>query len=307
MLAFLRRRSMSPGWVACVPDGERLRATCVERAADGRAAVRWATETDWRDASGALRALRRSHALARHRSVALLQRGQYQLLPMSAPDVPREDWKSALRWQLQDAVDFPVDSAAVDLLELPSTGAAASARLLAVAAAQAAWLPLARAAEDAGAPWSAIDIPETALRNVCALVAPPGRAQALLHVQAHGTLVVTLDGELLAARTLDISAARLADADDDARRQAFDNAGLELQRTLDNFERQFSQVALSQLLVAPCPGAADFARHLAELVYVPVRQLELGEAMDLSAVPELADPIALGAMLPALGAALRND
>ncbi|MFN0183981.1 MAG: type IV pilus biogenesis protein PilM [Aquabacterium sp.] len=303
-----RSRSSLPGWVGCAPEGAQARLACVEQRAGQRPAVRWVHTLAFADPTGALRSLRRSHALAQRRCVALLSRGQYQMLPLDAPDVPREDWKAALRWQLKDLVEFPVDAASIDLLELPAAAIRGQAKVLAVAAPTAGLRPLAQAAEDAGMPWQAIDIPETALRNICALVETAGRAQALLQITAAGAqLVITLAGDLLLARAIDLPGAALAQDDDDARRSAFDRAGLELQRTLDSFERQFSAVTLSRLLLVPAAGVAGLADHLRELLYVPVELLDLADHLDLSEVPELADPALLGPHLSAIGAALRES
>jgi MSHA biogenesis protein MshI len=269
--------------------------------------VRWVASEDWTSAATALRRLRSTRALGRQRGVGLLQRGQYQVLSVDAPTVPREEWKQALRWQLKDLVAFPIEDASIDLLELPAAPAAhGHARLLAVAAAQAEMQPLTRAGEDAGTPWQAVDIPETALRNISALVEPAARAQALLHVADHGLLVITVGGELAAARTIDVSAAQLASDDAGQRQQAFDRAGLELQRTLDSFERQFSHLSLARLLVTPGAHTPALCAYLRELVYPPVEPLDIGDTLDLSAVPELADPLVCSTYLCAIGAALRE-
>lgn len=306
MLGFSRHPSSS-AWVGCAPEGALAHLACVDRKPGSAPSVRWASTEPWTDATASLRSLRRSRKLSQHRRVGLLQRGQYQLLPMDAPDVPREDWKQALRWQLKDLVDFAVDSAAIDLLELPAGGGGrAQARVLAVAAPQAQVRPLAQWAEDAGTPWQAIDIPEIALRNISALVEPAGRAQALLHFADSGLLVVTQDGELLLSRAIDVSALQLGSEDAEARQQAFDRAGLELQRTLDSFERQFSHLSLARLLVAPGPAMEAFCTYLAEMLYAPVSLLDLGDRLDLSAVAALADPQVLGTHLRAIGAALRG-
>jgi MSHA biogenesis protein MshI len=168
--------------------------------------------------------------------------------------------------------------------------------------------PLVEHGADAGTPWQAIDIAETALRNLSALVEPEGRAQALLHCQAHhATLVVTYGGELLSTRQMELTLALPDDADDAARTQAYDQAGLELQRTLDGIERAFGQVTLARLLITPMPGVQALCDHLTPLLYVPVAPLQLDAVLDFSAVPALlADPALLNRQLCAIGAALRE-
>ena len=307
----VRQRPLLPGWIACAPSGQQVRFALVQRQVDAPPAVRWVAQADWSRPTEALRGLRRSHALHRHRLVALLERRQYQCLTLDAPaDLPRTDWRDALRWQVKDSVDFAVDSAAVDLLTVPE-GASyrAQPQVIVVAAAEAAVRPLVELAADAGCGWQAIDIAETALRNLCALVEPEGRAQALLHCQAdHATLVITFHGELLQARHIDLTLGQVDAADDGVREQAFDHAVLELQRTLDGFERAYGQASLARLLVAPMPGIERFCEHLRPALYVTVEAFDAAAALDLSALPELAaDPAALNPHLCAIGAALRDD
>ncbi|MDT7836880.1 hypothetical protein [Aquabacterium sp. OR-4] len=306
------RPPLLPGWIGCAPQGGHTALALVQPAATGgRPAVRWAVHEAWDGPASALRRLRGPHALARHRRVALLERGQYLCQSMDAPaEVGRADWAAAVRWQLKDSVDFAVDTAAIDVLAVPS-GASyrPQPQLIAVAAAEQHVRPLITGAHDAGLPWSAVDVAETALRNLALLVQPEGRALALLHCQpSHATLVVTYAGELLSTRQMDLAAEQFVASDEAVRQRAFDHAGLELQRTLDGIERAYGQVTLAQLLITPMPGVAELAAHLGPLLYVPVAPLDLAEALDWTAVPELAaDAAALNRVLLAIGAALRDD
>lgn len=305
----MSRNSLLPGWIACAPAGAHSAFALVQTAADGRPAVRWTSFTPWDEPVAALQRLRREHALHRHRCVALLERHQYQCIAMDAPaDVPRPEWAAAVRWQLKDTVDFAVDSAAVDVLAVPEgTSYRAQPQLIAIAAAEAQVRPLVEQAVNAGATWQAIDVTETALRNLGALVEPEGKAQALLHCEAgHATLVVTCGGELLSTRQMELNLL-LPDDDAELRQQAHEQAGLELQRTLDGIERAFGQVTLARLLITPMPGVQALCDHLSPLLYVPVAPLELAEALDWSAVPGLLDqPLLLNQRLCAIGAALRE-
>ncbi len=289
------------------PQGGRVHAVHVVSKAGRRPALCWASNEAWADPSQALRALRRAHALRQHRSVALLQHAQYQLLTLDAPDLPRSEWRDAMRWRLKDMVDFPVDNAGIDVMDIPADPQQRRApSLIAIAAPRTALQALADAATDAGAPWHAIDVPETALRNIAVLGAEAGRGEALLHVgRAHSTLVITAEGELLMSRHIDVTLEQLTDPDESLRQQSFERASLELQRTLDNVERQFSHADLARLQVAPGAPLQAFIDYVRDLVYVPVTAFDLASLIDLSAVPELSDPTEQAAYLPAIGAALR--
>ncbi len=307
-MSSLRKKPVDPGWVGMAPQGDHVRVAHVVSIEGMRPALRWVCEAPWTDPTQALRTLRRTRALKGRATVAVLQRHEYQLLPMEAPELPREEWRDALRWKLKDTVEFAVDTAGIDVLEVPAAPTQHRApSVIAVAAPHTALAPLADAGTDAGLPWQAIDVPETALRNIAALAEEPGRGQALLHVgETHSTLVATWHGELLLARHIDVSLTQLTDTDESARQLAYERASLALQRTLDNVERQFSHASLARVLVAPGDVLAEFIAYVGDLVYVPVAALDLGTLVDLTAVPELAGALAQAAYLPAIGAALRG-
>jgi MSHA biogenesis protein MshI len=311
-VALFVSRPADPSWVSVVSSvaesGAVLRRfACVEPGHPPR--VRWLETEPSADATQALRALRRRRALHRHRLVALLDRDQYQISQIEAPEVPRAEWRLALRWQLQDRLEFAVDKAAIDLLEIPSEEAPGRRpQLFAVAAAREAMLPVLEAALRADVRLEAVDVAETALRNLCGLLDQEGGAQALLHVdEQHSHLVITAQGELQLSRQMDIRLAELRQGGPLQRQHSFEHAGLDLQRTLDGFERSRPQLQLGRLLVAPGQALDDFLAYLRELVYMPVQALDASEPLDLSEVAELAtDPLRLNAYLPAIGAALRG-
>ena len=310
------------GWLACVRVPGMLQLAWVQQQpAPARPLVRWVHEQPLGDDLGdalraALRPLRGvlpawlggGGRWPRHRCVALLGRNEAQLLPMDPPEAPRAAWRDAVRWKLKDMVDFAVDDAGVDLLEMPPQPAGRrQAGVIAVVAPAAALRGLIEAGQDADVEWAALDVAETALRHLGAMLASPGRGHALLHVgPTHGTLAITCDGVLLQSRQIDITDAQLAGADEAARQAAFDRASLELQRSLDGFERSHAQVVIERLHVLPGPGVAAFCDHVRELLYVPVLPVQLADVFDLQAVPALADEAMQARLVMALAAALRG-
>jgi MSHA biogenesis protein MshI len=212
---------------------------------------------------------------------------------------------------VRNALDFPADDAVVDLLHVPSDGAPAGRAPLvfAVAARRERVAERVQAFQRAGVRLKAIDIAEAAQRNVAALLEQPGRGLAMLSLHADGgVLTFTRDGQLFAARRMEITAEALADdADPDRRSAALDRIGLELQRSLDNFDRQFSQVALQRVVVAATAGARALAGFLAQNLYLPVEPLDLAAVLELESGTALADPSVQAQWLPAIGLALRDE
>lgn len=300
---FTFRRPVAAGWIACVPQAASVRLALVE--AGERPVVRWLHSEASRVSAPVLRRARRALPRGRWNTVALLERGQYQLVQTEAPEMPREEWRDALRWRLKDQVEFPVDGAAIDLLAMPVQAGPRNQRtLIAVAAPATARQNLRSEGEDAGWQWQALDIAETALRNLSALLATPNRGHALLHLgESHATLVITVAGSLLLSRQIEVPSAQLADSNEHTRQQAMERVGLELQRTLDSFDRVFSQVGLERLDVLPAAGAEAFADFVRELLYVPVLIAKIAEKLDTSSLP---DGTALDDHWVAIGAALRG-
>ena len=310
-MQFLRART-EPGWTALVPQGDTLRAVHLlppSGALPPR--LTWSWQGAWADEpavrAASLTALQRAQGV-KTRRVWLLERGQYQIVPADAPaDVPREEWQDALRWQLKGQLEFAAEDAALDLLTLPNDQSQRrQAQLLAVLAPKYRLRDLVGLCQSQRLALDAIDIPETALRNISARLEPEQRAQALLSFgSGAGSLVVTQGGELLMYRQIELGADALAHEDDARRQAALDRAALEVQRTLDNFERLFSHLSLGRVLVAPGAGMAALVGHLGGMVNVKVEALDLQGVLDVSAAPALQGAES-ARWLTALGAGLRE-
>lgn len=82
---------------------------------------------------------------------------------------------------------------------------------------------------------------------------------------------------------------------------------LEVQRSLDNFDRQYSHIPISKVVLACYPVVENLVNELIENIYVPVREMDLAPVMDFPSIPELRNPQAQARSLLAIGAALRAD
>src|SRR5579859_1600806 len=67
-----------------------------------------------------LQGLRREMRLDRFSCSTLLPVRQYQLQLIDAPDVPEAEMKAAARWRLKDVLEYPVETATVDIVAVPS-------------------------------------------------------------------------------------------------------------------------------------------------------------------------------------------
>jgi MSHA biogenesis protein MshI len=256
-----------------------------------------------------LEKLRKDLHIGNQQFSTLLNSGEYQILMVDAPNVPADELKTAIRWKIKDALNCHVDDATIDVLQIPGNkfGGDRPQSLYAVAASNDTLRKRISLFEKAKINLSVIDIPEMAQRNLAALFETEGFSVAMLTFSGEGGLLTfTSDGELLLSRRTEIRLGQLLDADENLRQQHLGRVELEVQRSLDYFDRQFHHVPVKRFIVA-APQSLGLEKILAESLGLPVEQLDLAQVMDTSAVPELSDSEFQSHVLYSLGAALRQE
>lgn len=309
-MRFFKKAKKKDGWltIAVQPDG--LAATSIKPGTgDGKPFVRFAHFLPGQPDAAALEKAGREGQANAFRCATLLGGGDYQLVSVEAPNVPKEELRTAIRWRLKDILDFPVDQASVDVLAIPLDAAAqgrAQQSVFAIAARNSVIGPLQKLFIDAKIDLRVIDIPEMAQRNVSAMLEPEGRGVAMLSFGADGGLLtVSYRGELYLSRRFDLTLEQLLESDHDRKHATFDRITLELQRSLDHFERQFSFISVSKLVLAPSP-VSGLDEYLSSNLYMPVETLDLATLFDLGRVPALEDKALQQRFFLPLGAALRG-
>lgn len=296
------------GWMAVVRLGDRVDLAHVMRPAGKRPAIRLCESFRIEGSPyETLRRLAQGKGLKRYRCTSLLGESLYRMAQLEAPAVPVEERVSALRWRLKDLVDFPVDGAAIAVADIPAEGAR-QANVFAIVAPREVIAERMGLFHEARVPLEAIDIPEMAVRNVASLFEEANRGLAFLVLNSgESLLTITYRGELYLSRRIEVSAQALSEADEERRQQMLERLALELQRTLDNFDRQYGFISVSRLLVAAeCDGAPILAA-LAESLYLPVQAADMAQVIDFETIPELRSTERQAQCLLAIGAALRSD
>jgi MSHA biogenesis protein MshI len=258
-----------------------------------------------------LQQARRELHLERFRCSTLLPARQYQLQLLDAPPgVPDAEMKAAVRWRLKDFLDYPVDLATVDAVAIPAdeSSVARGRSVYAVSARSKDIETCMKTFADAKMQLNVIDVAEMAQRNLVTLFEIDHRAIAMLSFSADGGLLTfTAQGELYLSRRIEISLDQLTGASPEMRKQLFERIALELQRSLDHFDRQFSNIPLARLLLAPLPDELALQAYLAENLSAPVETANLGDVLDFQQVPELREQAEQMNRWQTLGAALRVD
>ncbi len=308
-MRLFKKTRKTDGWLALVPQGTRLAVASVTRPAHARPIVRFASLIEGGASDAGLEKAGRALLANTFQVSTVLAGGHYQMFSVDAPNVPPAELRTAVRWRLKDMLDFHVDDATIDVLDIPvdKTAAVRQHAMFAIAARNTVIEQRQKQFALAKIQLLAIDIPEMAQRNISALLETEGRGLAMLSFDEDGGLLtVSFKGELYLSRRIDVTLVQLLDTEHARKHQRFEKITLELQRSLDHFERQFHFISVARLLLAPSP-VTGLEEYLSSNLYTPVERFDLADAFDVAAVPELAALDLQQALFSALGAALRFE
>jgi MSHA biogenesis protein MshI len=249
----------------------------------------------------------RAAGLPRMPVSTVLRPEDYQLVLVEAPDVPPAELRAAMRWRLKDSIDFGVEDAVIDLFAVPEQNRGSHGRMMYAVAARRSAINRHASALSAVPAFDAIDVPELCLRNLAALLPAAAAGVALLYLgETAATIVLVRGTTFYFARHMDLLPASLAAAQDAAgARVDAASVVLELQRSLDYYERHFDQPPVTRIAVSPAGARAnELALDLGRETGLEVAGLDLNVLLTCATPIE---PAAQAACLLAVGAALRQE
>lgn len=307
------RTKKSPGWLAISLQEDGICVAHVVRSSSAKPAVRFVAffpaSTSSREET--LKKIAKELNLSSYQCTTLLGAGEYQLLSLEAPNVPLDELKTATRWRLKDMLDFHVDDATIDVLDIPVDKSAAirNHSMYAVAAKNQLIQQRQALFIENKIPLTVIDIPELAQRNIADLVAAEGRGLAFLSFDAHGGLLtMTYAGELYLSRRIEVTLEQLQQASEERRNALYDRITLELQRSLDHFDRQYHFITVAKMVLSGIGEmTSSLQAYLSSNIYVPVEVFDMESVFDISSTPDLQQAAARQRFFLTLGAALRHE
>jgi MSHA biogenesis protein MshI len=307
-------------------DASRVSACGIEARADGDDDAGFARR---------VRGLGLPDALA----TAVLPLAACQLLQIEAPAVPAEELKAAARWAIKERIEGRLDDLTIDVMHVGDGRAKSRGQLYVAAAATREVRAVSQWSEAARLALDVIDIRETAQRNMqTAAMRARGqveRASALLVVHgATALLTIAAGGELFHARRLEwnprwLDAPSAFAGEADAQDPIADYADLdivdygagdadapgaqgevapivlEMQRSLDVWDRSWPDLPLDRLLVHAQDHTAALAALLGVTLPLPVEALDV-DALFPGLEQACASPRVRHAVVPLLGALLRD-
>lgn len=257
---------------------------------------------------------------ARKRCNLVLAPDMYNLVLLDRPDVADDEVADAVRWLIQDQVDFDMETASLDVFELPK-GASRERRMVYAAALPQAFLKSVVAQIYAtGLELQSIDLTELALRNLSWSCFPDADQNvAVLRLTSNSGLInISRGDELYLSRRVK----GLPDVVSENQWDAFrERLLLQVQRSIDYYESAMGQPHCDVLVIACTHEWAGLVTdYFAEMMPIPIRRVDevLAHEMQISlfnsdqqqkvdwSVISDAQVGAIAAGLPAIGGALRH-
>jgi MSHA biogenesis protein MshI len=199
--------------------------------------------------SQVLRSWVSEHKLAKATCHVVLGVDTYQVLLVEPPEVPEEELRQAIRWRLKDLITVPVDQAAIEVFTLPADGIRSNKKMVYVVACERKKIQsIADMVRESGLVLESIDIGELALRNLALRLLPPEQAERGIAVArirpGSGSIYIYRHGNLYLGRSfsLNYNGGLLDVLPEEA-------LALELQRSLDYYERQMGQAPPAMIYV----------------------------------------------------------
>lgn len=174
----------------------------------------------------------------------VLPNAQYNLLLVETPNVEKDELREAMRWRIKELVTFPVENAVIDVFSLPEDGTRGAAMSYVVVTESQQIQSIVDTAHEAKINLFNIDIGELALRNLAEYTNSGQRGVCLIRLQqGQGGITLVKQEQLYLSRQFDLPyKAGLFDELPE------DKLVLELQRSVDYYERQLGQVPPGNLL-----------------------------------------------------------
>ncbi|MBF0448207.1 MAG: hypothetical protein HQL67_08415 [Magnetococcales bacterium] len=246
----------------------------------------------------------RHHHLKQTATSIVLSEKSYHLFPSDPPDLPREEWSAAMRWQIQDHIDRPASEMVVEVFDVPTPAASRKSGLIYVAATPE--IPLkqwSRATVQSRLHLTDITIPELALKALAARLPEQSEGLALLKLdRSGGMLLVIRKQTLYLAREITLSSSLQQEEERELSSASQDEVALEVRRTLDYFESTFDLPSVAALYLIPSTNPLpDLENALNERLNVSVKRFDIRQAIQVS--DSLADS-ELQISLTTIGAAL---
>lgn len=261
------------------------------------------------DQQNTLNELASQHNLAEYDCHLVLTTDNYRRVNVEAPAVAENEIIEALRWKINELIDFPVEKAIIDYYQAPMAVRANSKKMLEVIASPIDIIKKQiEKCTKAGLRLKVIDIQETALRNLAVHTPENERGIALLYLQEFsGSLLIQKNATIYVSRQFEIGYKKLGldepFSNNSSSANAHNTLALEIQRSMDYVESYYGISHISALAVIPlADNTHNLLDSLGSNLGIAVRAIDLSSLIDCDI---LMDGRTQSLCAPVIGATLR--
>lgn len=305
-MQLFRKKAKSTSRVGMIIAGDKLAVAHVEER-NGEPYLldcqRFAVPSD-KDAPKVLgKAVKEMHLQDRQCSF-VLNRKDYNLHLVEAPEVEPEELRDAVRWKIKDLLDMKVDEAAIDVFEVPEDAYRGRKMVYVVAAHKNRIKNIVDLVTESGLELAVIDIPELVMHNLARHYIADEDGVAFMDLRRTGsTMNISRNGDLYLTRRINtqLDPDVMQTPDWEGLR---DRLILEVQRSLDYYESQMGKSPINRIVISQRQyDTQAMVESLNGLLTAQITSLDLSELLDGDV--EL-NPEAQQICMSAIGATLRG-
>lgn len=245
--------------------------------------------------------------------VSILDRNDYQMLIVDKAAVSENEMEKSLRWTISPLIDYPPQEANISWINIPVPGEHFNRKpqVYVIASRRNRVDANLSLFERAQIDLRAIDIRESGQRNISAAletaISGSESGLCLVHVEPGGVQVtVTHNGELYLERYIRESVLdNQHGTDSPIEAHKLDRIALEIQRSINLVQRNFSFLSVDRIFVTPMRKDIGLADQLGSRLGTKVENVDLGLVFDWPTGSDLVRPEIQALHFNALGAALR--
>ena len=189
----------------------------------------------------------------------VLNRKDYNLHLVEAPEVEPEELRAAVRWKIKDLLDMKVEDAAIDVFPVPKDAYRSRQMVYVVASPRSRIENIVEMVSESGLELAVIDIPELVMKNLSSSFIEDEHGVAFVDLRRNGsTMNITRNGDLYLSRRINTQLAP------DVMQSSewgdlLERLVLEIQRSLDYYESQMGQRQINRVVCYSTLADSEFS------------------------------------------------
>ncbi len=204
----------------------------------------------------------------------LIPPSDYQIFLIEQPTISANEKREAVRWRIAEYIDYPVEEAVVDYIEVPQKNKEGNSALTYVIVTRKSVVDeYANQVKEIGLHVSSIDICQSALREIAFQLDEQDVGQALLHIEEYKSHIILFKNKILyMMRDFDLGYHHIKENIE------LQDLAMEIQRSIDYCSSNLKNAGISRIVLTPLPERKTaLLSNLSNILGLPVRMINYNE------------------------------